>query len=303
MGVLSWQGSLRIAALCAQKADKEQSQCFMEHSAGIVESLLRRWRPGRRTAQHVEQMAVDLVIGSNETGTLLQALTSRAEHAMLDVQSSSSSEDSIKMRNSARAAGHLAGLALEFGRLARLLVDHSRTVWGVKQLAIELSGVYPNIQQQFPALRMQTGIYGRHWDVLERLLAGLERQRQGGNLRMAELGVACGPIGLHLLARFPQLHYFGADPTIKQDVWDAYKPYQDRAQLFATTSEDMHGKLENEAQFDLIFVDGPHTYANVRRDLELWEKRVRPGGIIAGHDFTIAHPPLLWAVLEYRLLG
>ena len=29
--------------------------------------------------------------------------------------------------------------------------------------------------------------------------------------------------GLHLLARFPQLRYFGADPTIKEEVRDAYK--------------------------------------------------------------------------------
>ncbi len=29
--------------------------------------------------------------------------------------------------------------------------------------------------------------------------------------------------GLHLLARFPQLRYFGADPTIKEEVHKAYR--------------------------------------------------------------------------------
>lgn len=65
---------------------------------------------------------------------------------------------------------------------------------------------------------------------------------------------------------------------------------------------------------DFVFIDGPHTYANVRNvpsnslintssleDLQLWEPRVRRGGIIAGHDFTARHPPLLWAVTEHRM--
>ena len=59
----------------------------------------------------------------------------------------------------------------------------------------------------------------RHFDVLEALLASLD----GSRLRMAELGVACGPIGLFLLQRFPHLEYFGADPTIRDEVREAYR--------------------------------------------------------------------------------
>jgi len=103
---------------------------------------------------------------------------------------------------------------------------------------LELSGIYPNLQGQLPIFRVHP-IYGRHFDVLEALLNSLE---EGQELRMAELGVACGPIGLHLLARFPQLQYFGADPTIKDEVRKAYTPYRDRATLFATTSEEMHAR-------------------------------------------------------------
>ena len=36
--------------------------------------------------------------------------------------------------------------------------------------------------------------------------------------------------------------------------------------------------------FDLIFIDADHTYEGVLADLEAWYSKVRPGGIICGHD-------------------
>lgn len=41
---------------------------------------------------------------------------------------------------------------------------------------------------------------------------------------------------------------------------------------------------------DLVFVDGDHTYAGVRRDYEAWAPRVGPGGTIAFHDAGGATP-------------
>ena len=43
---------------------------------------------------------------------------------------------------------------------------------------------------------------------------------------------------------------------------------------------------------DLLFIDGDHSYAGVRRDYELWKDLVRPGGYIVLHDIlphTNAH--------------
>ncbi|CAE7519407.1 unnamed protein product, partial [Symbiodinium natans] len=244
---------------------------------------------------------VEISIGRNETTLLVQALASWGQAALDQVMDSSEELQSLASPGAADAA--LAALATEFGRLARQVMEHSRTIWGLKQLTLELAEVYPNIQSQLPVYRFQTRFYGRHFDVLERLLDGLEKQKghPDAEIRMAELGVACGPMGLHLLARFPQLRYFGADPTIKEEVREAYAPYAARADLHATTSEEMHAALLDEEPMDIVFIDGPHTYANVRNDLHLWEKRVKKGGIIAGHDFTVRHPPLLWAVSEYRM--
>lgn len=195
----------------------------------------------------------------------------------------------------------LTQLSVVVALIARQMMDNLRVVWGIKNLVVELSPVFPRISSQMPAVRFHTNIYGRHWDVLEWLLQSLRRQQADGTwrpLRMAEMGVACGPIGLYLLLRFPELRYVGADPTIKPEVREAYRRFGDRAQLKAQTSEELHSSLGPEEQFDFVFVDGPHTYRNVRNDIEMWEPRVRSGGILSGHDFTAAHPPLLWAVLE-----
>lgn len=36
---------------------------------------------------------------------------------------------------------------------------------------------------------------------------------------------------------------------------------------------------------DLIFLDGPHDYENVKLDIQSWLPKVKPGGWIGGHDY------------------
>jgi len=36
---------------------------------------------------------------------------------------------------------------------------------------------------------------------------------------------------------------------------------------------------------DFVFIDGRHTFGDAFADIYLWESLVRPGGIIAGHDY------------------
>lgn len=40
-----------------------------------------------------------------------------------------------------------------------------------------------------------------------------------------------------------------------------------------------------KGSYDLVFVDGDHSYAGVKADMEALRGRVRPGGAIAFHDF------------------
>jgi hypothetical protein len=36
---------------------------------------------------------------------------------------------------------------------------------------------------------------------------------------------------------------------------------------------------------DFLYIDGEHTYEGVKTDIKNWKSKVRPGGIIAGHDY------------------
>ncbi len=49
---------------------------------------------------------------------------------------------------------------------------------------------------------------------------------------------------------------------------------------------------------DLVFIDTPHDYPTVIADLRAWLPKVKPGGIIAGHDFAPLWPGVAKALNE-----
>lgn len=49
---------------------------------------------------------------------------------------------------------------------------------------------------------------------------------------------------------------------------------------------------------DFLFIDGSHEYEDVKKDLLLWLPKVKPGGIIAGHDYDPAWKGVVQAVDE-----
>lgn len=43
--------------------------------------------------------------------------------------------------------------------------------------------------------------------------------------------------------------------------------------------------------FDMVYIDGLHTYEGVKIDIALWKSKVKPGGYLAGHDYNSKHFP------------
>ena len=39
---------------------------------------------------------------------------------------------------------------------------------------------------------------------------------------------------------------------------------------------------------DFVFIDANHRFVDVAQDLTYWSRKVRKGGIVAGHDYTTA---------------
>jgi SAM-dependent methyltransferase len=48
---------------------------------------------------------------------------------------------------------------------------------------------------------------------------------------------------------------------------------------------DEAAKLFEDGSLDFVYLDASHDYASVRSDLLSWYRKVRPGGIMAGHDY------------------
>lgn len=82
-------------------------------------------------------------------------------------------------------------------------------------------------------------------------------------------------------------------------------------QMFHNHMEPLAGKYEvirsaswdaavnfPDASIDFVFVDADHVYESVKKDILAWLPKVKPGGIIAGHDYNKEHPGVLQAVPE-----
>lgn len=57
-----------------------------------------------------------------------------------------------------------------------------------------------------------------------------------------------------------------------------------RAFMVKQTSTEA-AKLFSNQSFDLIYLDGDHTYEGVKEDLAAWVPKVKVGGYMSGHDY------------------
>lgn len=122
-----------------------------------------------------------------------------------------------------------------------------------------------------------------------------------GYLTGAEIGVAEGYNSRAICQANPQLirHYC-------VDLWDTYyrgyaklkdRAMQDDAfrqaqenlspysvEFIRESSATAHRHII-DASLDYVYIDGDHSYDFVMTDLIWWARKVKPGGIIAGHDY------------------
>lgn len=89
------------------------------------------------------------------------------------------------------------------------------------------------------------------------------------------------------------------------DAWQAYRGYREhvtqakldgfyqaarerlatyRAEFHRAYSTDAAGSFKNRS-LDFVFIDGNHRLDHVIADLHAWVPKVRPGGIVSGHDW------------------
>jgi hypothetical protein len=115
----------------------------------------------------------------------------------------------------------------------------------------------------------------------------------------AEIGVAEGRFSEVICRANPTIHLLCVDPWRPYDGNGRGRPQPQQDAALAAAHDRLApyhitwvralsavaASLVNVASLDFVFIDGNHGEAYVRQDLELWSARVRPGGIISGHDF------------------
>jgi hypothetical protein len=57
-----------------------------------------------------------------------------------------------------------------------------------------------------------------------------------------------------------------------------------RSEIWRATSAEAATRV-GDGDLDFVYIDARHDYDSVLEDLELWFAKVRPGGIVAGHDY------------------
>lgn len=144
------------------------------------------------------------------------------------------------------------------------------------------------------------------WDVSHQWLKNFINDRSDEIKTGVEVGVAYGGNINCILDGTSIDKIFGIDPYHKSkynlnenidkvfgsfDNWYltvknylSYK-YGERVQIVRSVSENAYKKFRN-VSLDFVFIDGDHS--DIENDVKNWEKKVRTGGYVMGHDWN--HP-------------
>jgi hypothetical protein len=152
------------------------------------------------------------------------------------------------------------------------------------------------------------------WQVISELL---RNPRRG-----AELGVFSGSFTEQILKANPKLTLYAVDTWIVRPPSDrvGFESYAARGdfseirETFNKRTRRFSDRLKvlqmdtvaaaNEVadgSLDFVFIDAEHTYEAVGADIDAWRPKVKPGGIISGHDYGHERFPGVKQAVDERL--
>ena len=142
--------------------------------------------------------------------------------------------------------------------------------------------------------------YGTHtlYDLITR----------NGWTRGAEIGVYQGKTTFYIMGMCSGLTLYAVDswapdaqwrppPAPTRDLRKVGENFREAAKLlghFAGRLIVLHGPsmematMVEDGSLDFVFIDADHSTLAVLADIEAWEPKVRPGGMVLGHDVHLA---------------
>lgn len=122
---------------------------------------------------------------------------------------------------------------------------------------------------------------------------------QAGFTKGAEIGVAYGKFSAHICKYMPGISLICVDP------WETYlknpraTDQKSHDSNYERAKKSLKGhdakllkmmslpasRMVKDESLDFVYIDGNHTFDYVMTDIIEWAKKVRPGGIVSGHDY------------------
>lgn len=123
----------------------------------------------------------------------------------------------------------------------------------------------------------------------------------------AEVGVDRGLFSDFMMKNIPNLHLSGIDPWINE-VYEDGNPYKEPQDYFNECYEESMRRLKpyidagtytvirkfsmdalkdfEDNSLDFVYIDANHDFLHVTEDIQYWLRKVKPGGILSGHDYA-----------------
>jgi predicted O-methyltransferase YrrM len=100
---------------------------------------------------------------------------------------------------------------------------------------------------------------------------------------IAEVGTRGGRTTEHVLTYCPQVKRIYAVDIVAPGPASPLRSLE-RVEFLLGPSVEMSARLA-DGSLDLVFIDADHSEAAVRQDIATWRRKLRRGGVLAGHDY------------------
>lgn len=84
--------------------------------------------------------------------------------------------------------------------------------------------------------------------------------------------------------------------AVEKDFLQKMEPFKGRYKFIKGFAAEVAHQVP---EVDFVFIDGNHMYDYVKKDIELYWPKVRPGGFLCGHDYSGGHVDVTRAVDEF----